>query len=161
GGDAVFLNAEPESGGQTGIGLLVALLVLLVVFGTLVSALVPIGLALVSVGTGIGGIFLLAGAMQVSVSAIPVAGVVGLGDRIDTGRVLRRRRPAKAATDSPWWRFGHRVAGRPWPYLLGAIAALVVVALPSLWLQTAFPAAGDAPTHTTYRQAYDLLEKGF
>jgi RND superfamily putative drug exporter len=251
GGDAVFLNAKDESGGQTGIGLLVALLVLLVVFGTLVSALVPIGLALVSVGTGIGGIFLLAGAMQVSVSAIPVAGVVGLGvgidyalfvvaryrenrsagqanpvalansmassgaavvfaggtvviamtslaitgvgvltsiglataimvlaavaaavtllpavlgllgDRIDTGRFLRRRRPAKAATDSAWWRFGHRVAGRPWPYLLGAIVALVVVAVPSLWLQTAFPAAGDAPTHTTYRQAYDLLEKGF
>jgi RND superfamily putative drug exporter len=250
GGDAVFLNSKDESSGHTAIGLLVALLVLLVVFGTLVAAIVPIGLALVSVGTGIGGIMLLAGATRVSESAISVAGVVGLGvgvdyalfvvaryrekraagqpnlvalesamgssgsavvfaggtvviamtslavtgvgvltsiglataimvlaavaaaitllpaalsllgDRLDTGRILRRR-TAKAASQTAWWRFGHRVAARPWPYLLGAIVALVVVALPALSLQTAFPAAGDAPAHTTYRQAYDLLDRGF
>ncbi|HET9419910.1 MAG TPA: MMPL family transporter, partial [Nocardioides sp.] len=39
GGDAVFLNSEDDSSGHTGIGLLVALLVLLVVFGTLVAAI--------------------------------------------------------------------------------------------------------------------------
>lgn len=251
GGDAVFLNAKDESGGHTGIGLLVALLVLLVVFGTLVAAMVPIGLALVWVGTGIGGILLLAGAMDVLVSAIPVAGVVGLGvgvdyalfvvaryrenrgagmdnqgalaaamgssgsavvfaggtvviamtslaitgvgiltsiglataivvvaavvsavtllpvvlslldDRIDIGRLVRRHRPVEPATQSAWWRFGHRVAGRPWRYLLGAVVTLVVVAVPAFWLQIAFPAAGDAPAHTTYRQAYDLLDEGF
>jgi RND superfamily putative drug exporter len=251
GGDAVFVNAKDESGGHTAIGLLVALLVLLVVFGTLVAAIVPIGLALVSVGTGIGGIMLLAGAMEVSVSAITIAGVVGLGvgvdyalfvvaryrenraagqgnqvalanamgssgaavvfaggtvviamaslaitgvgiltsiglavaiivvaavvsavtllpavlsllgDRIDNGRLVRRHRPVTSATQSVWWRFGHRVAGRPWRYLLGAAVTLVAVALPALSLQTAFPAAGDAPTHTTYRQAYDLLDEGF
>ena len=44
GGDAVFLNAADESSAHMGIGLLVALLVLLVVFGTLVAAVVPIGL---------------------------------------------------------------------------------------------------------------------
>ena len=193
----------------SGIGLLVALLVLLVVFGTLVAAIVPIGLSIVAVGAGIGGITLLAGAMDVSDSAIPVAGLVGLGvgidyalfvvaryrenraagqdnqralanamgssgaavvfaggtvviataalaitglgvltsiglstalmvlfavaaaitllpallsllgDRIDTGRLVRRHRPAKRTEDSVWWRFGHRVSGRPWPYLLG------------------------------------------
>ena len=251
GGDSVFLNAEEESGGHTGIGLLVALLVLLVVFGTLVAAILPIGLALVSVGTGIGGVMLLAGAMDVSVSAIPFAGVVGLGvgidyalfvvaryrenrvagqanqvaltnamgtsgsavvfaggtvviamtslaitglgvltsmglataimvltavaaavtllpavlsllgDRIDTGRLVRRHRPAQRTEDSVWWRFGHRVSGRPWPYLLGAVVTMVAVAVPAFWMQTAFPAAGDAPAHTTYRQAYDLLDEGF
>ena len=60
-----------------------------------------------------------------------------------------------------WWRFGHRVSGRPWPYLLGAVATLVVIAVPAFWIQTAFPAAGDAPAHTTHRQAYDLLADGF
>ena len=235
GGDAVFLNAEDETSGHIGIGLLVALLVLLVVFGTLVAALVPIGLAIVSVGAGIGGITLLAGTMDVSVSAIPVAGLVGLGvgidyalfivaryrenraagqdnrgalanamgssgaavvfaggtvviataalaitglgiltsiglstalivlvavaaaitllpallsllgDRIDTGRLVRRHRPAKRTEDTAWWRFGHRVSGRPWPYLLGAVVALLALATPTLWIQTAFPAAGDAP----------------
>jgi putative drug exporter of the RND superfamily len=251
GGDAVFLNSEDESSGHIGIGLLVALLVLLVVFGTLVAAIVPIGLALVSVGAGIGAIMLLAGSMDVSPSAIPVAGLVGLGvgidyalfvvaryrenraagqdnrvalanamgssgaavvfaggtvviataalaltglgvltsiglstalvvlfavaaavtllpavlsllgDRIDTGRLVRRHRPAKRSEDTAWWRFGHRVSGRPWPYLLGAVVALLAIATPTLWMQTAFPAAGDAPATTTHRQAYDLLAEGF
>ena len=251
GGDAVFLNAKDESSSHIGIGLLVALLVLLVVFGTLVAAIVPIGLALISVGAGIGGITLLAGTMDVSVSAIAVAGLVGLGvgidyalfivaryrenraagqnnhralaramgssgaavvfaggtvviataalaitglgiltsiglsvalivfvavvaaltllpallsllgDRIDTGRLVRRQRPATRAEDSAWWRFGHRVSGRPWPYLLGAVVTLLAIATPTLWLQTAFPAAGDAPAATTHRQAYDLLAEGF
>jgi RND superfamily putative drug exporter len=84
-----------------------------------------------------------------------------LGDRIDSGRLVRRHRPAKRLEDSSWWRFAHRVSGRPWPYLLGAVAALVVIAVPAFSMQTAFPAAGDAPSHTTHRQAYDLLEEGF
>ncbi len=250
GGDAVFLKAEDDTG-HVAIGLLVALLVLVVVFGTLVSAVVPIGLAMVGVGAGIGGITLLASSMDVSASAIPVAGLVGLGvgvdyalfivaryrenrasgqenhtalsnamassgaavvfaggtvviataalaftglgvltsiglstammvffavaaavtllpavltllgDRIDKGKVVRRQRPAKRAEETAWWRFGHRVSGRPWPYLIGSVVALLAMAAPTLWLQTAFPAAGDAPAETTHRQAYDLLTEGF
>jgi RND superfamily putative drug exporter len=251
GGAAVFLNSEDKSNGHMGIGLLVALLVLLVVFGTVVSAVIPIGLSIVAVGAGVGGITLMASAMTVSVSAVPVAAVVGLGvgvdyalfvvaryrenrsagqdnesalanamgtsgtavvfaggtvviatsalaiiglgvltsiglatammvffsvaaavtllpallsklgDRIDTGRLVRRHRPAKRADETVWWRFGHRVSARPWPYLAGAVAALVVIAIPAFWMQTAFPAAGDAPKETTHRQAYDLLSEGF
>ena len=251
GGDAVFLNAEEKPSSHTGIGLLVALLVLLVVFGTVVAAVIPIGLSIVAVGAGVGGITLLAGTMDVSGSAISVAGLVGLGvgvdyalfvvaryrenraagmtndralaqamgssgsavvfaggtvviatsalaltglgvltsiglstalmvlfavaaaitllpallgllgDRIDTGRLVRRHRPAKRAEDTVWWRFGHRVSGRPWPYLLGAVVTLVAIAVPAFWIQTAFPAAGDAPAETTHRQAYDLLAEGF
>ncbi len=251
GGDAVFLNAPAEKSSHTGIGLLVALIVLLVVFGTLVAALLPIGLSLVAVGSGVGGITLLAGTMDVSVSAIPIAGLVGLGvgidyalfviaryresrisgqnnqtalatamgssgaavvfaggtvmvataalaltglgvltsiglataimvffavaaavtllpallallgDRIDKGRIGRRHRPAKPSEENAWWRFGHRVSGRPWPYLVGAVLTLVAIAMPAFFLQTGFPAAGDAPAHTTHRQAYDLLTEGF
>jgi RND superfamily putative drug exporter len=83
-----------------------------------------------------------------------------LGDRIDTGR-LPRRRIAKRAEQTGWWRFAHRVSGRPWPYLIGAVFALVAFAAPALGMQTAWPAAGDAPRDTTYRQAYNLLDKGF
>ncbi|HET7068182.1 MAG TPA: MMPL family transporter [Nocardioides sp.] len=251
GGDAVFLNAEEKSSGHVGIGLLVALLVLLVVFGTAVAAVLPIGLSLVAVGASIGGITLMAGVMSVSVSAIPVAGLVGLGvgvdyalfviaryrehrsagrgnqqaladamsssgtavvfaggtvviattalaitgigvltsiglatslmvlsavaaavtllpallgllgDRIDSGRVSRRRRPARPLADTAWWRFGHRVAARPWPYLIASVVTLLAVAAPALAMQTSFPAAGDAPKETTHRQAYDLLSEGF
>jgi RND superfamily putative drug exporter len=251
GGDLAFLNAEDETSGTEAVGIVAALLVLLVAFGTAVAALVPIGLALVAVGTGIVGITILAGSMNVSTSALPVAGMVGLGvgidyalfivaryrenrasgqdnqlalagamessgtavvfagvtvilamaslaiiglgvltsigiatalvvliavaaaitllpaalsllgDRIDSGRVIRRRRTAQRTEDSAWWRFAHRVAGRPWPYALGATALLVALATPVLWIQTAFPAAGDSPTSTTQRQAYDLLAEGF
>jgi RND superfamily putative drug exporter len=251
GGDAVFLNAQDESSGHVGIGLLVALLVLLVVFGTVTAAVIPIGISLLAVGASIGAISLLAGAMDVSVSAIPVAALVGLGvgvdyalfvlaryrenrsagrsndvalagamgssgsavvfaggtvviatsalaitglgiltsiglatalmvfaavaaavtllpallsllgDRIDKGRIGRRHRVAKPAEETAWWRFGHKVSARPVPYLVGAVLLLVVVALPAFWMQTAFPAAGDAPKHTTHRQAYDLLTEGF
>ncbi len=84
-----------------------------------------------------------------------------LGDRIDSGRMIRRHRPAARPEDTAWWRFGHRVSGRPWPYLLGAVVALLALATPTLWIQTAFPAAGDAPAATTHRQAYDLLADGF
>ena len=251
GGDAVFLNSEDSTSGHVGIGLLVALIVLLVVFGTAVAAVLPIGLSLVAVGAGIGAITLLANPMTVSVSAIPVAGLVGLGvgvdyalfvvaryrenrtngqdngralrnamgssgaavvfaggtvviattalaitgvgvltsiglatalmvtsavaaaitllpallsllgDRIDKGRIGRRHRTAKAAEETVWWRFGHRVSARPWPYLVASVVALLAVAAPAVAMQTAFPAAGDAPDETTHRQAYDLLTEGF
>ncbi len=250
GGDTVFLKAEDDTG-HMAIGLLVALLILVVVFGTLVSAVIPIGLAMVAVGAGIGSITLLAGAMDVSASAIPIAGLIGLGvgvdyalfilaryrenraagqdnatalahamsssgaavvfaggtvviattslaltglgvltsiglstalmvlfavatatsllpavltllgDKIDKGRIGRRQRAAQRPEDNAWWRFGRRVAGRPWPYLIGSFVALLAVATPTLWMQTAFPAAGDASTETTHRQAYDLLSEGF
>ncbi len=251
GGDAVFLNAEGGSSSHTGIGLLVALLILLVVFGTVVAAVLPIGLSLVAVGAGVGGITVLASTMDVSGSAIAIAGLVGLGvgvdyalfviaryrenraegqdntsalakamstsgaavvfaggtviiataslaitglgaltsiglatalmvffavaaaitllpallallgDRIDKGRVGRRHPVLKSTEDTFWWRFGHRVSARPLPYLLGAVVALLAIAAPALWMQTAFPAAGDAPSETTHRQAYDLLSEGF
>jgi RND superfamily putative drug exporter len=250
GGDAVFLNAGGGSTGHVGIGLLVALLVLLVVFGTFVAAVLPIGLALLAVGAGIGGITLMAGFTDLSVSAIPVAGLVGLGvgidyalfvvaryrenrsagrdnetalagtmgtsgaavvfaggtvviatsalvitgvgvltsiglatammvlssvvaavtllpallsllgDRIDKSRIGRHG-PVKAAEETAWWRFGHRVSARPWPYLLASVTVLLAIAAPALWMPTGFPAAGDAPKETTHRQAYDLLTEGF
>ena len=98
GGDAVFLDAPDETSPLEGVGILIALLVLLVAFGTVVAALVPIGLALVAVAVGIGGIFVLAGAMDVSPSAIPIAGIVGLGVGIDYALfIVARYRENRAA----------------------------------------------------------------
>jgi RND superfamily putative drug exporter len=99
-------------------------------------------------------------AVAVAITLLPAL-LAGLGDRIDKGRVGRRHRPVKAAEQTAWWRFGHRVSSRPWPYLVGAVITLVAIAAPAFFLQTAFPAAGDAPAHTTHRQAYDLLTEGF
>lgn len=89
-----------------------------------------------------------------------------LGDRVHQrrrGRFLRtgRARQPKSPEETAWWRFAHRVSGRPWPYLLAASAALVALALPALRMETGFPDAGNDTTNTTHRRAYDLLAEGF
>jgi RND superfamily putative drug exporter len=251
GGDAAFINAEAETSGAEAAGLLAALVVLLVAFGTIVAALVPIALTLVAVATGLGGITLLANAMDVSTAAPTIGAMIGLGvgidyalfimaryrenrtagrdnatalsnamgsagsavlfaggivvvamaalvltglgflasiglstslvvlfavataitllpallsllgNRIDAGRLVGRRRPVRDAEDTAWWRFAHRVSGRPWPYLIVASVVLLALAAPALQMQTGFPDAGDDPTGTTHRRAYDLMAEGF
>ena len=251
GGDAAFINSETPTSGTEAAGLLAALVVLVVAFGTVVAALIPIALALVAVATGLGGITLLASGMDVSNAAPTIAAMIGLGvgidyalfilaryrenraagqdnpaalsnavgsagsavlvaggtvvvamaalvltglgflasiglstalvvlvavataltllpallsllgDRIDAGRLVGRRRPVKRAEDTAWWRFAHRVSGRPWPYLIVASAALLALAAPALRMETGFPDAGDDPPSTTHRRAYDLLADGF
>jgi RND superfamily putative drug exporter len=252
GGDAAFINAPAETSGTEAVGLLAALVVLVVAFGTVVAALVPIGLTLVAVAAGLGGITLLANAMDVSGAAPLIGAMIGLGvgidyalfimaryrehraagldnptalsnamgsagsavlfaggtvviamaalvltglgflasiglstslvvlfavataltllpailsllgDRIDAGRLLgRRRRSARRAEDTAWWRFAHRVAGRPWPYLAVGTVVLLALAAPALRMETGFPDAGDDPTSLTHRRAYDLLAEGF
>jgi putative drug exporter of the RND superfamily len=84
-----------------------------------------------------------------------------LGDRIDAGRLVGRRRRVKQAEETAWWRFAHRVAGRPWPYLAVASALLLALAAPALSMKTGFPDAGDEPTSTPHRRAYDLMAEGF
>jgi RND superfamily putative drug exporter len=251
GGDAAFINAETETSGAEAAGILAALVVLVVAFGTIVAALVPIALALMAVAAGLGGITLLANAMDVSSAAPTIGAMIGLGvgidyalfivaryrenraagqenatalsnamgssgsavvfaggtvvvamaalvltglgflasiglstslvvlfavataltllpallsllgDRIDAGRLVGRGRPVQQAEDTAWWRFAHRVSGRPWPYLIAASAVLLALAAPALHMETGFPDAGDDSTSTTHRRAYDLLAEGF
>ncbi|WP_328847286.1 MMPL family transporter [Streptomyces sp. NBC_00258] len=89
-----------------------------------------------------------------------------MGDRIHKGRRLRglRTRRSKKPEDpekTAWWRFAHRVSGRPWPYLLAGSAVLLALAIPALRMETGFPDAGNDATGTTHRRAYDLLAEGF
>jgi putative drug exporter of the RND superfamily len=55
----------------------------------------------------------------------------------------------------------HRIAARPWPYLVAASILLLLLAAPALSLKTGWPNAGDNPRSTTERRAYDLLTDGF
>ena len=251
GGEAVFLNTDPKPSGAEAAGVIAALVVLVVAFGSIVAALVPLGLALVAVGTGLGSVVLLAGAMDVSSAAPTIAAMVGLGvgidyalfivsryrenraagqdgavalsaalgtagtaviyaggtvvvamaalvltgmgvlasiglatalvvlfavataltllpalltllgDRIDRGRLVGHRKPARAAEETAWWRLAHRVCARPWPYLVAASVLLLTLSAPALSMRTGFPDAGDDAPSTTHRQAYELLAEGF
>jgi RND superfamily putative drug exporter len=84
-----------------------------------------------------------------------------LGDRIDAGRVLGRRRAARPVEATAWWRLAHRISARPWPYLVASCVLLLALAAPTLSMQTGFPDSGDEPVSTTHRQAHDLLAEGF
>ncbi|WP_051023431.1 MMPL family transporter [Nocardia pneumoniae] len=251
GGDAAFINADTETSGAEAAGVLVALIVLVVAFGSIVAALLPIALALITVAAGVGGIVVLAAALDISSAAPTIGAMIGLGvgidyalfivaryrenraagqhnaaalsnamgtagsavlfaggtvvvamtalvltgvgfltsvglstslvvllavataltllpallsllgDRIDAGRLLRRGRPALQPTGTAWWRFAHRIAERPWPYLVVAAVVLLALAAPAFSMRMGFPDAGDDSTSTTHRRAYDLLADGF
>ena len=250
GGEAASYNKAEEAGNER-LGVLAALVVLLIAFGTVAAALVPIVMALVAVGVGLGGVELLTGALEVSTAATVFGAMVGLGvgidyalfivaryrdnrsagqenrhalsaamgssgtavtfagitvvvalaalvltgigvlatiglatsvvvlfavataltllpalltllgDRIDAGRVVGRRRAPRPVESTISWRLAHRIAARPWPYLVGATALLLTLAAPALSLQSEFPGAGTDSKTSTQRQAHDLLAEGF
>src|ERR671910_718158 len=172
GGDAAFINAETETSGAEAAGLLAALVVLVVAFGTIGAALLPIALTVVAMAalvlTGLGFLasiglstsLVVLFAVATALTLLPAL-LTLLGDRVDAGRLIGRRRPTRRAQDTGWWRFAHRVSGRPWPYLIAAVAVLLALAAPALGMKMGWPDAGDDSTAATHRRAYDLLADGF
>src|SRR4029450_4019981 len=65
------------------VGLLVAVIVLLVAFGSVIAMGLPIGLALVGLATSLGLITLLAAVVDGNTGAPTPAGVLGLGCGLD------------------------------------------------------------------------------
>ena len=128
-----------------------------VVLAMAALALTGVGfLASIGLGTSIVVLFAVATALTLLPALLSL-----LGDRIDAGRVIGRRRVAKAAEDTVWWRLAHRISARPWPYLVAGALVLLTLAAPALSLNTGFPDAGDDPAGQTERTAYDLLADGF
>ena len=60
-----------------------------------------------------------------------------------------------------WYRWSRTVQRRPWVCGAAALAVLVVLAIPMLFMRQAFSDAGNDPPSLTTRQAYDLLSAGF
>ncbi len=84
------------------------------------------------------------------------------GDRIDRFRVGRHRRLDHGdGRVSGWHRWTHHVQRRPWPYLVGSVVLLVVLALPLLSLRLGTADDGSAPEGSTERAAYDLIATSF
>ena len=73
------------------------------------------------------------------------------------GSAWRRRR----AHDSIWYRWSRVVQRHPVVSGLGALAVLVLLALPVSSMRLLFTDAGNDPSNLTTRQAYDLLAEGF
>ena len=77
------VQAESGPSGQEIYGLIAAVLVLLIAFGSLAAMLVPILTALAGVGVGLSVITLLSGPMTIGTSGPVVAAMIGLGVGID------------------------------------------------------------------------------
>src|ERR1700744_4016436 len=62
---------------------------------------------------------------------------------------------------SAFARWGKKVSERPWPWAIGSVAVLGVLAIPLFSITLGQPDNGTNPTSKSNRQAYDLLSQGF
>ena len=76
-------------------------IVLLLVFGSLVASVLPVGVGGISVATGIAGVFLLAHRMEVAQYAVNVASLVGTGVAIDYSLFMVTRFREELAAGRP------------------------------------------------------------
>ncbi len=83
GGQAIEQTKKPSLGAATGIGLLAAIVILLITFGSAIAMGLPIATALLGLGTGIGLAGLASQLIGVPDFAIELAAMIGLGVGID------------------------------------------------------------------------------
>ncbi|HYF24573.1 MAG TPA: MMPL family transporter, partial [Baekduia sp.] len=252
GGDPIYVAQEASN--PEGLGFLGAAIVLLIAFGSIVAAGLPLAIALIGLGVTSGGlILLLANVVDVPDWTTAVSGLIGIGVGIDyallvltrfragmaagkdrhdavveavttagrsvivaggtvvisvlglflTGlpymygvaisaslavlvvmlaavtllpallsylgpKVDRLRLPLVGRTlkheghgESPAARWSHAVQRRPWLATIAATAFLLALAAPALDMRLGFPDAGNDPSDTMTRQAYDLNTEGF
>jgi putative drug exporter of the RND superfamily len=100
---------------SAGVGLLAAVLILLIAFGSVVAMGLPIITALFGVGIGLAGVSLVAGLVTTPDFTVEVASMIGLGVGIDYALfIVTRYRRALARTGSPEAAVGEAIytAGR-------------------------------------------------
>ncbi|MFI5495742.1 MMPL family transporter [Actinoplanes sp. NPDC051859] len=85
------MNAEPEVGGTEGIGVLIALVVLVVTFGSLVAAGMTMLNALIGVGAGMAGLYALSSVVSLTSTAPVLALMLGLAVGIDYSLFITSR----------------------------------------------------------------------
>ena len=251
-GGQVPENVAAPGGTAEMVGIAAALVILLLAFGSVVGAGLPIGVALVGLGIGTGLITLMAAAIDVSTVSPTLASMIGIGVGVDYALfVVTRHRDAlarglavpeaaaeanstagmsvvfaggtvllalsglqftgvpnfrsmgyapgivvlvtvaaavtllpallglakmrvysrkarrtghleAAASHSPMAaRLAHTVAKRPVAWLVGSAVLLLSLGVPALGMKIGTSDAGNEPTDTTIRQAYDLVDEAF
>ncbi|GAA3343605.1 MMPL family transporter [Amorphoplanes nipponensis] len=85
------MNSEPEVGGTESIGVIIALVVLVVTFGSLVAAGMTMLNALIGVGAGMAGLFALSSVVTLTSTAPVLALMLGLAVGIDYSLFITSR----------------------------------------------------------------------
>ncbi|WP_242423650.1 MMPL family transporter, partial [Frankia sp. EI5c] len=87
-GGQVAENIQEVNGRAEAVGIAFALVILLVAFGSIIAAGVPLAVALIGLGIGTAGITLLSASTDVSAIAPTLASMVGIGVGIDYALLL-------------------------------------------------------------------------
>ncbi|GEL99441.1 MMPL family transporter [Cellulomonas terrae] len=134
-----FTEPLELAGPMEAVGLVVALVVLVVTFGSLLAAGMPILTALLGVGIGVAGVLSLSGITEISSSTLTLALMLGLAVGIDYALfLLSRHRQQLADGMTPETSAGHAVgtAGSAVVFagttVVIALAALTVTGIPFL-----------------------------
>jgi RND superfamily putative drug exporter len=76
-------------------------------------------------------------------------------------RELIPHRVERAKEQRFWYRWSREIQRRPWPFAIGTVLVLILLAIPLLSIRLGFGDSGNYPESTTVRRAYDLLGEGF
>jgi len=151
---------DPESAVVTAIDtsgravLFAGLTVIIALLGML-----AIGLSFIS-GLGIGAAAVVAVTVLAAVTLLPA--VLGfVGNRIDKWRLPWVHNDGDGTRQTVWHRWSHMVQRHAWALTIAGLAVVLVLALPVLSLRLGFTDAGNDPSGTQTRAAYDLLSQGF
>ncbi len=111
-------------------------------------------------GLGVGAAAVVAVTVAAAVTLLPA--MLGfVGHNIDKLRLPWLHDDGTRTRTSIWYRWSRFVQSQPWLLALTGLAVVIALALPVLSLRLGFVDAGNNPTTTQSRQAYDLLSKGF
>jgi len=158
------LNADADLDTLEAVGRAVGTAGSAVVFAGLTVVIALTGLAVVGIPIltemGIAAAVTVAVAVLVAITLLPA--LLGFaGTRVLGRRGTRRAHGTPEVQDTKWLRWPRFIARRPLVVLIGAVALLLVIALPALDLRLGLPDDSTSGPSTTQRKAYDLLAAGF
>ena len=110
GGQAIEATKKPGFGVSTAVGLLAAIVILLLTFGSLVAMGLPILTALLGLGTGLGVIALFTHVVDTPSFSSELAAMIGLGVGIDYALFILTRFREAYATPGPTFQDVHEAA---------------------------------------------------
>ncbi|HEV7709889.1 MAG TPA: MMPL family transporter [Asanoa sp.] len=161
--DGDYVRAAGSANGHSGMAILVAgTTVIIAMLSLYISGLPFIG------ALGISAALAVALTMIAALTLIPA--FLGLTGR--TVLAIRRFRepPPPAGVDpvthpahehGAFARWGRYVSRQPWPWAIGAVAVLLVITIPLIWIDFGQLDPGTDPTSDSDRRAYDLIAEGF
>jgi RND superfamily putative drug exporter len=133
--------------------------------GTVVIALLGLYVLRVSFlsGMGVASALTVLATVVAAVTLLPAL-LGAFGDKLLSRKQRRRladEGPHNDATSGNWARWATLVANHKAAFSVVAIIAIAVLSIPTLSLRLGSSDAGNNPTSTTTRKAYDLLADGF